>query len=171
MQGTKDAVKYLHQQKRTKIGWIFYHQSPSDQRKNSGFLAGMKACGLNATYTCETNGTNLEEGKRATATLLQKYPDLDALIYSSDMLAVGGAHWLNEQKIPIPDQIALVGFNNSNCAKECYPPLTSIDNRIDESGRLAAEMMINMLNKQPVENIQLSCGLAIRRSTEHNIGG
>jgi len=81
------------------------------------------------------------------------------------MLAVGGVHTLNERGISIPEQISLIGFNNSNCAKECYPPLTSIDNKINESGRLAAQLMLNMLNKQPAESVQLACGLEIRNST------
>lgn len=170
-QGTKDAVKYLAKQKRKNIGWIYHNQSPSDRHKYDGFLAGMNACGLHPGYLWETKGKTLTEGKVATAALLKQFPNLDAIIFSSDMLAVGGAHWLNEHQIAIPDQVALIGFNNSNCAKECYPPLTSIDNRINESGLLAAELMINLLNKQPTENILLDCGLKVRKSTENNIGG
>ncbi len=166
LQGTKDAVKYLASLGRSRIGWIYHNQSPSDKRKHAGFLDGMEECSLYAGYLWETQGKSLREGKMATQGLLEKYPKLDAIIYSSDMLAVGGAHWLNENQISIPDQIAIVGYNNSNCAKECYPPLTSIDNRIDESGKIAAELMINLLNKQEAESIQLSCGLKIRKSTE-----
>ena len=164
-QGTKDAVNFLFQKGKRKIGWIYYRQSPSDQRKNTGFMAGMKECGLNPIYLRETNGLMLKDGKEATASLLDEYPDIDALIYSSDMLAVGGVHTLNERGISIPEQISLIGINNSNCAKECYPPLTSIDNKINESGRLAAQLMLNMLNKQPAESVQLACGLEIRNST------
>ena len=171
VQGTRDAVKYLVQQKRKRIGWIYHNQSPSDKHKVTGFQEGMAECGLCSDYLWETRGKTLEEGKYATQKLLEQFPDLEAIIYSSDMLAVGGSHWLNQQHISIPDQIALVGFNNSNCAKECYPPLTSIDNRIDESGRLAAELMINLLNKQPADSILLPCGLAVRASTEKKSGG
>lgn len=164
-QGTKDAVKFLHQQGKQKVGWIFYHQSPSDERKNTGFMAGMKECRLNPIYLRETDGLTLADGKTATASLLDEYPDIEAIVYSSDMLAVGGVHTLNERGISIPKQISLIGFNNSNGARECYPPLTSIDNKINESGRIAAHLMLNMLNKQPAENVQLSCGLEIRNST------
>lgn len=165
VQGTRDAVKLLYKQGRRKIGWIYCDKSPSDKRKHSGFMAGMRECGLHADYLLGVEVKNLEEGKRATAQLLGRSPEVDAIIYSSDMLAVGGARYLNERKTAIPDEIALIGFNNSNCAKECYPPLTSIDNEIYESGKLAAQLMLNMLNKEPAENIQLACGLEIRSST------
>lgn len=165
-QGTKDAVKFLYKQGKKKIGWIFYNKSPSDQRKNAGFMTGMAECGLEPVYLRETDGKTLEEGKRTTGALLDEFPEVEAIIYSSDMLAVGGVHLLHERGISIPDQMSLIGFNNSNCAKECYPPLTSIDNRIEESGKTAAQLMINMLNKQPAESVQLPCGLVIRDSTK-----
>lgn len=165
-QGTKDAVKLLYKQGKKRIGWIFYNKSPSDQRKYAGFMAGIAECGLKSVYLRETNGKTLVEGKRTTGALLDEFPEVEAIIYSSDMLAVGGVHLLHERGISIPDQISLIGFNNSNCAKECYPPLTSIDNKIEESGKTAAQLMINMLNKQSAESVQLSCGLAIRDSTK-----
>ena len=77
-----------------------------------------------------------------------------------------GVHALNDLGIPIPEQIAIISFNNAHGATVCYPPLTSIDNKIAESGKTAAQMMINILNREKVENVMLSCGLVIRQSTE-----
>lgn len=164
-QGTKDAVKFLKKQGKKRIGWIFCNQTPSDQRKYGGFIAGMSECGLNPDYLRETEGRTLADGRAATGELLDQFPDIEAIIYSSDVLAVGGVHCLNKRGISIPDQISLIGFNNSNCARECYPPLTSIDNKVGESGKIAAQLMLNLLNKQPAENVQLACGLEIRSST------
>lgn len=164
-QGTRDAVRYLWERGRTKIGWVFYNQSHSDEKKNKGFLEGIAEYGLNAARQCEVDEKSLSAGKTATANLLQRYPDTDAIIYSADILAVGGTHYLNEKTIAIPQQIAIIGFNNSNCAKECYPPLTSIDNKIAESGKAAAQTMLHVLNSQTPENTVLSCGLTIREST------
>ena len=72
---------------------------------------------------------------------------------------------MNRNGISIPDQIAVVGFNNSRSAKECYPTLTSIDNKTSDSGRAAAQMMIDILNGQKTENRMLVCGLEVREST------
>ena len=163
--GTIDAVKYLYEKGVKSIGWIYYNQSSSDQKKYHGFLEGMRKCGLTAKYHQQTKAITLEEGKNATKLLLEKSPEVNAIIYSSDTLAIGGVHWLNEQGITIPDQISIIGFNDSKSAKECYPQLTSIDNKTSECGRLAAQLMLDMLNKQPTENVLLGCGLKIRQST------
>jgi len=165
-QGTKDAVNYLIKIGRRRIGWIFVNKSNSDQKKYAGFIAGIEACKNAEKRLVETDEKTLDAGIKATEKLLDEYPDTDAIIYSADILAIGGIHCLNEQGISIPDQIAIIGYNNSSLAKECYPPLTSIDNRISDCGRLAAEMITNVLNGQTVENIVLPCGLAIRESTE-----
>lgn len=164
-QGTRDAVRYLFEGGKRRIGWVFYNKSHSDQKKYTGFLKGMELCGLSPTRLRETEAKTLEEGKRATGELLEQYPDTDAIIYSGDILAVGGAHCLNERGIGIPDPVAVIGFNNSRLAQECYPPLTSIDNRIAECGRLAAQSMIQVMNKREAESVILPCGLEIRSST------
>ena len=165
-QGTREAVRFLYHHGKRRIGWIYSNKSPSDRRKHFGFIEGMAECRLNPEYLWETEAKSLEEGKAATAALLERFPDVEAIIYSSDILAVGGVHTLHEKKIAIPDQISVIGFNNSNIAKECWPPLTSIDNRIYESGKAAAQLMLNMLNRQPAESVLLSCGLKVRESTQ-----
>lgn len=164
-QGTRDAVHYLYSRGRRKIGWIFYRHSGSDRKKYEGFLEGMRECGLKQLRMYEAESKSLEEGMRTTENLLKQFPDTDAIIYSADILAVGGTHWLNDHQISIPDRIAVIGFNNSSCARECWPPLTSIDNQITESGRAAAQLMLQVLNKQETENVRIPCGLAIRKST------
>lgn len=164
--GTKEAVEYLCRQGRRRIGWIFYNRSRSDQKKYAGFTEGMREHGLPMLRIQEADEKSLSEGKRATALLLERFPDTDAIIYSADILAVGGAHYLNEQGIPIPDRVAIIGFNNSSYACECYPPLTSIDNNIAESGKAAARLMMQVLNKQGSENVTIPCGLVVRESTE-----
>lgn len=164
-QGTCDAVKYLYASGRRHIGWVYYHRSHSDQKKHDGFLEGVRACGLAADALLEVSEKTLAAGKAATAELLARRPETDAIVYSSDILAVGGAHFLNEQKTAVPQRIALIGFNNSSCARDCWPPLTSVDNRIAECGKAAARMMLDVLNHRETENIVVPCGLAMRAST------
>lgn len=164
-QGLKDAVQYLHSRGKSRIGFIYYHKSGSDRKKYKGFIEGMQQCNLDPKRCYETNIKTLEAGKKATADLLEKYPDTDAVIYSGDILAVGGVHYLNSAQISIPDKVAIVGFNNSSIARECYPTLTSIDNKTVESGTAAVKVMMNILNNQNAENMLLKCGLEIREST------
>ncbi len=168
MQGCKDAVTYLVEEGHRKIGWIFYHKSKSDHQKHLGFLNGIQAYKLER-YMLEADEPTLAAGKKATELLLERYPNLDAIVYSSDFLAVGGIHFFHERGIRVPEEIAIVGYNNSSCAYHCCPPLTSVDNQTDASGKAAAQIMVNILNQQPVENVLVPCKLEIRRSSNSNL--
>ena len=167
LNGTKAAVEYLVQIRKHHIGYIYSHKSVSDKKKYAGFLSGMETCCLYAGMTEEVDQKTLEEGSVATQRLLKKYPEIDAIMYSADILAVGGVHYLNNRKIHIPDQIAIIGFNNSSSSLECYPQLTSIDNALEECGIAAVDMMIRSIQKEPVENHYVSCGLCVRKTTEN----
>jgi len=161
----EEAVRYCYNQGRRHIGMVYKKQSRSDVRKYTGFLNGLCECDLKAERMVEVNQKSIENGKHATAQLLRRWPDTDAILYSSDTLAVGGAHWLNQHGIAIPARIALIGYNNSDSACDCYPPLTSIDNNINEAGTAAARLMLQMINKEEVEDVLISSSLVIREST------
>lgn len=163
--GMAKAIQHLVSLGRTKIGWIYYHHSHSDQNKYKGFEEGMMLHNLSMERRIESNGKTLEEGFRTTKELLNRWPDTDAIIYSGDILAVGGAHFLNDNDIRIPEEIAVIGFNNSHLAEECYPPLTSVDNRIAETGRAAAKAALSIIHNNHPESVMLPCSLSIRQST------
>lgn len=164
--GTKNAVEYLYKLGKRHIAYIYCHQSVSDQKKLSGFFLGTKALGLSSELTEEVSKKSLENGWDATEKLLKAYPLTDAIMYSADVLAVGGVHYLNEKHIIIPEQVAVIGFNNSTSSDECYPPLTSIDNSVETCGTLAVDMILRMIRKETVAGIHIPCGLAIRETTE-----
>lgn len=161
----EDAVRYLYDLDRRCIGMIYRHQSRSDERKLNGFMEGMDACGLKAVRLIEVTQKSIENGKNATAELMSRWPDTDAIIFSSDTLAVGGVHYLNRRGIAIPEQIMVIGFNNSASACDCYPQLTSIDNDINNAGKAAAQLMLKMMNREPVDDILIPGHLVIREST------
>lgn len=168
VQGTVDAVRYLNRIGRKRIAFVYLKKSNADQRKYIGFMKGMEECRMDACRMMEVDILSQQTGNEATRELLRRCPDTDAIIYSGERLAVGGVHALNDLGITIPERVAVVSFNNAHGATVCYPPLTSIDNRIADSGKAAAQMMINILNHENPENVMLSCGLVIRQSTERN---
>ncbi len=65
----------------------------------------------------------------------------DAVFLGDDMMAIAAMKAINEHAVTIPDQVAVVGFNNQDFCEYAYPPLSTVDvnNRI--LGRLAVEMV------------------------------
>ncbi|MGH4028436.1 LacI family DNA-binding transcriptional regulator [Actinomycetota bacterium Odt1-20B] len=83
-----------------------------------------------------------EGGHRAMAELLVRRPDLDAVFAGSDVMAAGARRVLRAAGRRIPDEVALVGFDDSAIARHMEPPLTSVRQPITEMGRVMTELLL-----------------------------
>jgi LacI family transcriptional regulator len=126
---------------------------------------------LNDNYIkyCPHGGRDLAEIKNALNDLLSMDNRPDAIFTSSDRITVTTLLLLQELKIKIPDEIALLGFTNTQLAEALNPSLSSIYQPGFEIGKTAAEMLINLIeSKRPVTEFEtkvLPTQLFIRNSS------
>lgn len=109
-----------------------------------------------------------EWGRQGADILLRAVPDVEAIFCGSDQIARGVAETLRERGRRVPDDVALVGFDNwEPMALGCRPPLTTIDMSLGDIGRVAAEHLLNVMAGQPAESgvRTVPAGLVIREST------
>ncbi|WP_351228805.1 LacI family DNA-binding transcriptional regulator [Streptomyces sp. NPDC002133] len=86
-----------------------------------------------------------EGGRRAMRDLLERCPHLDAVFAASDVMAAGARQVLREAGRRIPDDVALVGFDDSAVARHMDPALTSVRQPIEEMGRAMAGLLIHQI--------------------------
>jgi LacI family transcriptional regulator len=105
-------------------------------------------------------------GYEATCRLLDADPSIDGLFCGNDQLAVGAIEALREQGRRIPDDVAVVGFDNwAIFAEETRPPLTTVDMQIYELGRRAGVRMLGLMRGERESGIvRLPCRLVVRAS-------
>lgn len=105
-------------------------------------------------------------GYEAINTLLDQDPQIDAIFYGSDQLARGGVDALRERGVRIPDDVAIVGFDNWEIiAGGTRPPLTTVDMNLRDLGRSAGLRLLSMIDgKKEAGIIRLPCRLVIRDS-------
>ncbi|MES2418822.1 MAG: LacI family DNA-binding transcriptional regulator [Bacteroidota bacterium] len=117
----------------------------------------------------DTNLTVLNENLRIAITQLRTLSNPpDAIFTATDQLSTGCLLLLNELKIKIPQEIALIGFSNTDLAGALNPPLSTIYQPAFEIGQMAAEKLFALIeNKhhEPFETILLATQLQIRAST------
>jgi DNA-binding LacI/PurR family transcriptional regulator len=75
--------------------------------------------------------------------LLARRPDLDAVFAESDVMAAGARQVLREAGRRIPDDVALVGYDDSAIARHMDPPLTSVRQPIVEMGRAMIGLLLD----------------------------
>ncbi|MFJ5934490.1 LacI family DNA-binding transcriptional regulator [Streptomyces sp. NPDC003444] len=108
-----------------------------------GYREGLAEAGLAADEGLVANGDFTEEGgRRAMRELLDRRPGLDAVFAASDVMAAGARAVLREAGRRVPEDVALVGVDDSAVARHMDPPLTSVRQPIEEMGRAMARLLL-----------------------------
>jgi LacI family transcriptional regulator len=108
-------------------------------------------------------------GEAAFTELLRKYPQMDAVFVSNDQMALGVLHYAYAHGIRVPDDLAVVGFDDMAEAAYFSPALTSVRQPLRELGILAVKTLLAQIEGDTttaaVRVITLQTGLIIREST------
>ncbi|MBC2863599.1 LacI family DNA-binding transcriptional regulator [Streptomyces mexicanus] len=142
--GARSAVEHLLQRGRRRIAHITGHLDVyGAQRRVDGYRDALRDAGLAVDERLVEVGDFTEEGgRRAMARLLERAPDVDAVFAGSDVTAAGARQVLRETGRRIPDDVALVGYDDSAIARHMDPPLTSVRQPIEEMGRAMIDLLL-----------------------------
>ena len=166
--GAYTAVTHLIQQGRRRIAIINGRQDMSagiDRRE--GALQALGDNGLMVDEALLVDGRFEESGAYdAMLALLPRQPD--AVFAASDAMALGALRALHAARIAVPDQVAVVGFDDLPAAAIATPPLTTIHQPIRSFGALAAETLLDIIanGAQPPRHIILPNELIIRATSD-----
>lgn len=102
----------------------------------------------------------------STKALLDRNPRIDAIVYASDYQAMGGMRAIQARGLRIPEDIAVIGFDDSNASRSITPPLSSVRQPFEEMGEAAARMLLDVIggNRNALRNIGLDSRLILRES-------
>jgi len=103
----------------------------------------------------------LGSGRKGLADLIDRYPAIDAVFCSSDMLALGAVIEAQARGISVPERIAVVGYGDLNFAAATVPPLTTVSVDGSAIGRLAARCIIDRAQGRSVAEPVVDVGFSI----------
>jgi len=116
--------------------------------------------------TCRPNAP--EPARAATLELLREPTPPTAILAMSDILAFGALEAAGEHGVPVPSKLSVVGFDDTPGAAHATPPLTTVAQPHEEKGRLAAEQLIDAIERggtrEPSRTL-LPTELVVRGST------
>ena len=159
--GARAAVAHLRNRGRRKIATI---TGPLDMAPGIARLAGFHD---EAGAGPVAHGDFSEEsGAAAMTRLLDEHPDLDAVFAASDTMASGALRILRERGLRTPQDVAIVGFDDSEIARHTDPPLTSVHQPIEEMGSEMVRLLLAMIDGEeaPATEIVLNTRLVVRGS-------
>ncbi|MGW5352603.1 LacI family DNA-binding transcriptional regulator [Streptomyces sp. NPDC004031] len=142
--GARDAVRHLLGLGRRRVAHI---AGPLDQTASIDRLDGFRDVLPNTDPALIAEGDFTPEGgARAMEQLLERAPDLDAVFAASDVMASGALRLLRRRGLRVPEDVAVVGFDDIvSVAEWTDPPLTTIRQDIEEMGRMMARLLLRAL--------------------------
>lgn len=168
VQGARMAVEHLIQYGRRRIATITgpLTMSPGQDRL-AGYRSALRDAGIRPDEQMIVEGDFTQSGGYIAAQkLLPMRPD--AIFVASDLMATGALRALREAGLHVPQDIAIVGFDDAQIAAFSDPPLTTIRQPVFQLGTVAAETLLHLIENNsngplrtilPVELvIRSSCG-------------
>jgi DNA-binding LacI/PurR family transcriptional regulator len=140
------------------------------QRRHEAYLAALAEHGLPLDPRLVLAGNfTTESGTRAIFELFDvrqvKATEVDAIVASNDYMACGAMEELARRRIDVPDQIAVVGFDDIGPARVYEPPLTTVRQPLELLGREGATRLLDRLAGKPLSGaLTVQTELVLRRS-------
>ncbi|MCG5480410.1 MAG: LacI family DNA-binding transcriptional regulator [Ensifer alkalisoli] len=101
--------------------------------------------------TSESMPRQAETGRVLTEKLMETHPQIEAIHFLNDAMALGGLSYLHEAGIRVPENVSVVGFNGTSLANAVRTRLTTIDMPRMEIGSVAARALLQMLSGELVD--------------------
>ena len=139
--------------------------------RQMGYLQAMKDAG-NLTPRIEMGNFRQEGGHQAMQALFNSPKKPSAVLVANNLMTLGALQSIHEHDMTIPDDIAVVGFDDMPWSTSLQPPLTVIAQPTFEMGRIAARLLLDRIRMpdNPIQRINLETQLIIRKSCGYPLG-
>jgi LacI family gluconate utilization system Gnt-I transcriptional repressor len=159
------ATRFLIDQGHRRIGYIAARLDARAHARMAGYNRAMEEARLDVSGLVSTTlrPSSVGVGGELLGAILDRRPDLEALFCCDDNLALGALFECQRRGITVPDQISIIGFNDLEFAACAHPPISSVSTPRYEMGRLAAEIVMKIIEtgERPA-NRRIDVGFAIR---------
>lgn len=163
--GMELATAHLYKTGRRKLAYVIDKYTNAADRKLEGYIREMKRLGYeNPEKDVYRTPYGMEGGAQIAGILKEK--GYDGVVFGEDLTAVGAMNEWRNQGIKIPEEIALIGCNNSEYSYICNPPLTTVNNKGEVLSELTVQMLLDVLSKKKeLASLVVLPELVIRETT------
>lgn len=166
--GTHLAIEHLVAHGHQRIALIAGPRSMRHGRERyAAYRQALCQHGLQWDPRYVVRGTFEEESGRQAMQELLNLPRLPEAVFAcSDLMAIGAMQVIRNHGLRVPEDIAVVGFDDIALAARANPPLTTVRQSVQDMGTESVRLLMQRINRpqQPAETVMLPTHLVIRRS-------
>ena len=167
--GSAAMTRHLLERGRRRIAFAAAQLDPRTLQRLDGWRRTLQAQGLHSPTLEWLNPapSSLELGAAMFEQILGQSPPVDAIFFCNDDLAQGALLAALRLGIPVPQRVAIAGFNDLTGSDQMLPPLTTVRTPRGEIGSAAAQMLVALMRGEAVARhcIDLGFEIVVRGST------
>lgn len=163
------AVAQLIKNNRKKIGMLAYDTTQSHmQDRKEGYKAALKENNIRfkKVWLLEASYQNIEKDVADKMKTLLQPLQIDALFFATNSLAIAGLKIINESGIRVPEELAIISFDESDAFDFFYSPVSYVSQSLTDIGKEAVKLVIDRLTNKSKKNreVVVEAKLIVRES-------
>lgn len=164
--GMRQAVEHLIKEHgKTKIGFVSGRKENADAKERlDTYCQVLMDNGIEVEDKRIVYGNFSEYTEEIVTDLLDRNPDLEAIVFANDSMAIGGYNAIKAKGLEIGKDILVTGYDDAPASLILNPPLTTVHNQILDMGYHAVYEAINLLNNGSTSHNILNSNLMVRSS-------
>lgn len=169
--GAYKATRHLLNLGRRHIAFIgdASEHAPEFKRRYEGYVRALKEFDIEPAPALQVDAeTSEHDGKAGVETLRERGVQFDAIFGASDLIAIGAIQGIEAAGLVVPDDVAVVGFDDIPTAAYTHPPLTTVQQNTKLAGELLVDNLLKMIEGEKPESFLLPTDLIVRGSCGAN---
>lgn len=165
--GAYKATRHLLQLGRRQIAFIgnASEHAPEFNRRYEGHVKALTDAGLKPDPALQVDAETSEtDGAQGVRTLLERGLAVDAIFGASDLIAIGAIQALEAADRVVPEDVAVVGFDDIPTASYTHPPLTTVQQNTRLAGELLVDNLLKLIDGEQLQSFLLPTDLVVRGS-------
>ena len=168
VQGGRAVTEHLLSLGRRRIAFIgdASPHCPEFFDRYRGHCEALAAAGVEVVPALQVEALDSSEklGQAGVQSLLERGQKFDAVFAASDLLAIGAMRALADAGLRVPEDVAVVGFDDIPVAAFANPPLTTVQQDTRAAGEVLVQTLLKLIRGEPTEGAMLPAQVVVRRS-------
>ncbi|MEL7298693.1 MAG: LacI family DNA-binding transcriptional regulator [Pseudomonadota bacterium] len=164
-QGGFQVTQHLLSLGRKKVAFFGNLLNPEIRARHQGYERALSVAGVEPMSSLRKDVPfQMQEARHAVIDFLHSGVDVDAIVCASDVMALATIATLQSEGIAVPGDIAVTGYDDIALASYSNPPLTTVRQNIQWSGRVLVETVLSQIRGETASDTTVSSQLQVRES-------